>query len=641
MTVEAFRIGGDGATRELFSYEEAIRQFVYVELPFDGDGDGRNDLIRVDVIRPRELDGVARVPLIMDPSPYYERLDRHGDRKRYLHDEDRWTSPLTAFPFFYDNYFVPRGYAFAMPDTSGTALSDGFCDIGGRRDIASANAVVDWVNGRAKAYWSRDDRSESNLAYADWCTGAVGAIGKSYDGSLANGMAATGIDGLRTIVPISAISSQYDWYHPYGCLLDGDDADGGWYEPYNFAEYLQSTAHGLLQRFTVSDDGYKALRAGADHERRCYDDGFWGERNYRTHAAGFKASVFLVHGVNDLNVMMNQVAPYWDALGRAGVPRKLWLHQYGHDDPFDIRHDAWVHELNRWFDHWLLGVDNGVMDGPAVSIEDCDGVWHDHDSWPVPGVRDHVFAVHAGVLAGMPDDDGEPTGGPATGGDTASANAAADAANRFVDAVGDSAMTGRTDGPAYTASFRGARIAELTPWSEAYKKHGDRLLVVGAPLERDLHISGTPHVRLRVRLSGGDTNLAVQVIEYGEGNYVRVDPDLSALVPLKETRTCGQSSPDDKPTYPVCAPRRAHDTAHVVTRGWIATAHIASYEHFEPVSAGEWLDVNVPVLPTDWTVRAGHRLALQVANTTTRLAEVPLVDVDVDLDSIRLTLPAV
>ena len=34
-------------------------------------------------------------------------------------------------------------------------------------------------------------------------------IGKSYDGTLANGAAATGVDGLKTIVPIAAIS---DWY---------------------------------------------------------------------------------------------------------------------------------------------------------------------------------------------------------------------------------------------------------------------------------------------------------------------------------------------------------------------------------------------------------------------------------------------
>ena len=632
-SIEAFRVGADGITEELFSYEDAIRRFVYVELPFDSDGDGKSDLIRVDIIRPRELDGVAKVPLIMDPSPYYERLDRHGEQKKYLHPDDRWNSPLVQFPFFYDNYFVPRGYAVAMPDTSGTSLSDGFCDIGGRRDIASCTAVVDWVNGRARAYWTRDDRSDANLAHAYWCTGAVAAIGKSYDGSLANGMAATGVEGLKTIVPISAISSQYDWYHPNGCLLDGDDADGGWYEPCNFAEYLQSTANGKLQRFSTAPDGYPALKAGADKEHRSYNEEFWGERNYRAHAHAFKASVFLVHGTNDLNVMMNQVDRYWQALGEAGVPRKIWLHQYGHDDPFDVRHHEWVHTLNRWFDHWLLGVDNGIMDEPVASVEGSDGIWRDYASWPVPGTRDHAWGVTAdGMLVPEP----KPEPDAAAAGQRAQGTVAAERpVGRTTDGCGD----GNRAAVAHVAHVTAGRIRELTPLAEAFTPHEDRLLAVSESVSADLHLSGTPHACMRVKASVPDTNLTVQLIEYGEGNYVQVDSELHALVELKETRTCGQSSPDDKPTYPVCVPRRSTEVEHVVTRGWIATAHAAGFSAFTPTGVGEWFEVDVPLLACDWTVRAGHRLALQIANNTTRLAKVPACDFDVDLASLRLTLP--
>ena len=36
-------------------------------------------------------------------------------------------------------------------------------------------------------------------------------IGKSYDGTLANGVAATGVEGLKTIVPVSAISAWYNY----------------------------------------------------------------------------------------------------------------------------------------------------------------------------------------------------------------------------------------------------------------------------------------------------------------------------------------------------------------------------------------------------------------------------------------------
>jgi len=40
------------------------------------------------------------------------------------------------------------------------------------------------------------------------------------------------------------------------------------------------------------------------------------------------------------------------------VPRKLWLSQEGHVDPFDYRRDAWVDTLHRRFDYWLQGENN-------------------------------------------------------------------------------------------------------------------------------------------------------------------------------------------------------------------------------------------------------------------------------------------
>ena len=41
-------------------------------------------------------------------------------------------------------------------------------------------------------------------------------IGVSYNGTLPNAVAATGVEGLETIVPIAAISSWYDYYRANG-----------------------------------------------------------------------------------------------------------------------------------------------------------------------------------------------------------------------------------------------------------------------------------------------------------------------------------------------------------------------------------------------------------------------------------------
>jgi putative CocE/NonD family hydrolase len=42
---------------------------------------------------------------------------------------------------------------------------------------------------------------------------------------------------------------------------------------------------------------------------------------------------------------------------------------------------------DKWFDHWLQGVDNGVESTPAVSLYPMGGDgWDHHADWPVPGV---------------------------------------------------------------------------------------------------------------------------------------------------------------------------------------------------------------------------------------------------------------
>jgi len=80
---------------------------------------------------------------------------------------------------------------------------------------------------------------------------------------------------------------------------------------------------------------------------------FWRARDYRPVVSKVRASVFVVHGVNDLNVTTPQFAQWWAGLAARGVPRKLWLHQTGHVDPFDVRRAAWVNALHEWFDYWL------------------------------------------------------------------------------------------------------------------------------------------------------------------------------------------------------------------------------------------------------------------------------------------------
>lgn len=198
-------------SRPVYSYENAVRESVWVDTGLDGDSDGTADRVAVDIVRPREPAAQGRkVPVVMDASPYYSCCGRGNESQRKTYDA---AGNVAQMPLFYDNYFVPRGYAFVGVDLAGTNRSDGCVDVGGRSDIRSAKAVVDWLNGRARAYTTR---TGSTTAKASWTNGRTGMIGKSWDGTIANGVAATGVKGLRTIVPIAAISSWYDYYFAQG-----------------------------------------------------------------------------------------------------------------------------------------------------------------------------------------------------------------------------------------------------------------------------------------------------------------------------------------------------------------------------------------------------------------------------------------
>jgi X-Pro dipeptidyl-peptidase len=55
-------------------------------------------------------------------------------------------------------------------------------------------------------------------------------VGVSYNGTLPNQVATTGVEGLKTIIPISAISSWYDYYCANGLVVapgtfQGEDTD--------------------------------------------------------------------------------------------------------------------------------------------------------------------------------------------------------------------------------------------------------------------------------------------------------------------------------------------------------------------------------------------------------------------------------
>src|SRR5689334_8539049 len=374
----AFSLSG-GVSAPIHSMADAVRETVYVVTGLDVDGDGTPDRVTADIIRPSTT---GRVPVIMEASPYYQSTGRGNESEVKTYDS---AGVPVKFPLFYDNYFVPRGYAVVLVDFLGTNRSRGCVDVGGQSEIASGTAVIDWLNGRRTGY---STLTGSTTKSASWSTGAVGMIGKSWDGSIANGVAATGIDGLKTIVPIAGISSWYDWFR----------SDGVAYDSY-------SSPTGLGSQFENSNARSRcgAVRTQMNNGSPANGDytAMWQARDFVRNASRVKASIFAVHGQNDLNVKTLQFGQFWDAVP-ASVPKKLWFSQTAHVDPFDFRRGEWVATLHRWFDRWLLNVPNGIENEPQVSAERAPDQWEDDQTWPPSGTVSTVLRPSSSGLGTTP-----------------------------------------------------------------------------------------------------------------------------------------------------------------------------------------------------------------------------------------------
>lgn len=571
-------------SRPVYSYENAVREAVWVDTGLDGDGDGKADRVAVDIVRPREPAAQGRkVPVIMDASPYYSCCGRGNESQRKTYDA---AGDVVQMPLFYDNYFVPRGYAFVGVDLAGTNRSDGCVDVGGRSDVQSAKAVVDWLNGRAKAYTTR---TGTTTAEAGWTNGRTGMIGKSWDGTIANGVAATGVRGLKTIVPIAAISSWYDYYFAQGAPLYDSGPD--W-----LSDYVDSP-EARAECATVQ----RQLVEGAPRTGDLTS--LWADRDYVRDARKVRASVFLIHGLQDLNVRTKHLGQWWDALAENGVERKIWLSQTGHVDPFDFRRAAWVDTLHRWFDHELLGYDNGVDREPMADIERHPDQWVTSAVWPPHGTRTATLR-------------------PATG------------AQPGVGTLGLRKGTGTaafTDDPRLSETEWAARIDTPTP---------DKAGFVTGPLTRDLRLSGSSQVTVTATPTTATAHLSAVLVDVGPDtirDYAASGEGISTLT----DRTCwGAGTPGDSACFRETGARTAEVGQTVVSRGWADLGTYADPGRGVPLTPGRAYTLTLDLAATDHVVPAGHRLALIVAGTDRDLidppADTPTLTLDLSGTSARV-----
>ncbi|MFE3450798.1 CocE/NonD family hydrolase [Nonomuraea sp. NPDC059194] len=575
-----------GVTQPVFSYADAIREHVRVESPVDSDGDGKKDLVRVDIIRPKESAAGLKVPVIMHQSPYFDSPGAGYEIEKKKYDAD---GNPTKFPLFYDNYFVPRGYAFISVDMIGTRLSDGCPTLGGRSDVLGGKAVIDWLNGRAIAY-----DAKGAPVKATWTTGRTGMIGHSYEGSLAIGVAGTGVRGLATIVPLAGPSSWYEMWRSNGTLTD---ITGG-------QEWMAKRIDADPPEKCAAE--HRRMNEGSDDATGNYN-AYWREHDFRTgpvsNVRNVRASVFSVMGMQDRNVMGDQFSTWWTELPRT-VQRKAWLTQHGHLDPFWARREVWVDTLHKWFDHELMGVSNGIMREPRVDVQLAPGRWVAQADWPA--------RTRATTL--RPQQDG-------------------------------SLERRRSAG---TGSYLDTLQTELAMSTDPAVADPNRLAFLTPPLQSAMRVSGTPSVTVRLMLDKPTANLGVLLVDYGTDlriNHAEATATSAQGMKFTGGEDCvGQSTADDDACYFKATDNTATSDVHVVTRGVIDAQNYRSLTRATPLTPGKPYQITWNLLPQDYEFKIGHRLGLVLTGTNDDLTDAELgtgAKVTVDLAGTSISLPLV
>jgi len=362
--------------------------------------------INVEVMRPA---GSPDAPVILTYSPYNTLSET--------------TTPNLANDELGQRY-VERGYARAVADVLGTRNSSGCWDYGGPKETRSGVDLVEF------------------LAAREWSNGRVAMIGGSYEGTTATMVASRGDEapGLKAIVPMAGISRWYGYAYSHGIRYFGNTerpTDEGIDTPLAFdfgiartpptdptdATYIET----FLSRINPCDS--------VEHTEHGYDDSpdynrFWVERDYRRHAARFRAAALVAHGWQDYNVKQEEGVKLFEALpeddpstaGTEGVPfKRLYMFQDGHASPSAAN---WQPLLDRFFACTLRGSDNGVDSEPEVLTEgrsagaESTG-FRRETSWPPPEAEAVPLYLGRGVAGGELGSAPTPAGAGASYTDTA------------------------------------------------------------------------------------------------------------------------------------------------------------------------------------------------------------------------------
>ncbi len=459
-------------------FPHEVREIEHLEIPID---DGVHLAARAWI--PHDADRTP-LPAVLEYLPYRKR-DGTRPRDERMH-----------------RYFAGHGYVAIRVDLRGTGDSEG--------QLGDEYTLREQEDGRQVVAW---------IASQPWCSGSVGMIGKSWGGFNALQIGAMRPPSLKAIIVVCASDDRYtdDAHYMGGCLLNENLRWGS-----HLLTLLAQPPDPSLVGDRWRDVWLARIRAlefpvetWLRHQRR---DEYWKQGSIAEEFDAIECPVLAVGGWAD--GYTNAVFRLLEGLS---APRRGLVGPWAHLYPHEARPGpaiGFLREALRWWDHWLKGIDTGVMNDPMLRayIQESTRPTPAHDrregrfvgvtSWPPVDVAERAFRLDRHALV------------------DADAGVAADAdATLQVRSPASTGLLGGTwcsfgergDDPddqraddGKSVVFDGSRLTE-------------RLEILGEPVFTAILSSDEPVAQLAVRLNDVDEDGASLLVTYGILNLTHRD----------------------------------------------------------------------------------------------------------------------
>ncbi|MFR4754639.1 MAG: Xaa-Pro dipeptidyl-peptidase [Streptococcus parasanguinis] len=600
----------NGKSLATFTSHDAIREVVYVESRVDTDKDGLPDLVKVSIIRPRYE---GKIPAVMTASPYHQGTnDKASDKALYnmnvdlevkephtiqvevpqlelvdpvgsaeLVDEAEETLTHINSSYTLNDYLLPRGYANLYVSGVGTKDSQGLMTNGNYQQIEAYKNVIDWLNGRCRAF---TDHTRKRQVKADWSNGKVATTGISYLGTMSNGLATTGVDGLEVIIAEAGISSWYNYYRENGLVTSPGGYPGEDFDSLAELTYSRNLLGGdYLHHNAAHQADLDIVKKELDRASGDYNQ-FWHDRNYLLHADQVKAEVVFTHGSQDWNVKPLHVFNMFQALPTS-IKKHLFYHNGAHVYLNNWQSIDFRESMNALLSKKLLGYDSSY-ELPTVIWQDNTG----EQSWT------------------SLDDFGNQT-----------------SQRTFLLGDGEKVIQNRYE----TKDYERYGKAYPTFLSDLYQDKAQQV-TIDLPIEEDLHLNGKARLHLRLHSSTNKGLLSAQLLELGSKKYLQPYPAVLSVRTLDNGRYHMLDNLTELP-FKEAAQR-------VISKGYLNLQNRHDLLEVESVTPGEWMEFDFDLQPTIYKLEKGTTLRLVLYTTDFEITVRDQTDYQLTIDLAQSSL---